>query len=304
MSDAQEKRKAGLPTRVRMRHETHFVEQLESRHGEPVGKRVPIDSLEPDPNQPRSVMGEMDDLVQSIGDRGILEPILVRRNPESSGDGDEESRPPFRIVSGERRYQAALRAGLVEVPVIELDVDDGEALEIALIENLQRKDLTPFEEAEGYRALMERLGLTQAEVGRRVGRARTVVTEALALLSIPPRVRDAIQALDISSKTILREIAKLDDEAAMIAAIEQVAEQGLSRDDLREMGREQRRSGDVRGRSSGMSSRKPHVFRFKAPDKRYSVALSFSSSTVDRTDLIDALEEILAELRNAAQSGA
>lgn len=80
MSDAQQERKLGLPSRVRMRHETHFVEHLEARHGEPVGKQVPIDSLEPDPNQPRAVMGDLDDLVQSIGDRGILEPILDRKS--------------------------------------------------------------------------------------------------------------------------------------------------------------------------------------------------------------------------------
>lgn len=297
MSDAHEQRKLGLPSRVRMRHETHFVEHLEARHGEPVGKQVPIESIEPDPNQPRAVMGDMDDLVQSIGDRGILEPILVRRSPAT--DDDEQPHVPFRIVSGERRFLAAQRAGLIEVPVIELDVDDGEALEIALIENLQRKDLTPFEEAEGYRSLMDRLGLTQAEVGQRVGKARTVVTEALSLLDIPPRVRDAIQALDISSKTVLREIARLEGEDAMIQAVEQVAEQGLSRDDLREMSRERRASGDRRSTSSRRS--KPHVFRFKAPDKRYSLSVSFRSSTVERRDLIHALEETLNELRQAAE---
>lgn len=297
MSDAQQ-RKLGLPSRVRMRHETHFVEHLEARHGEPVGKQVPIESVEPDPNQPRAVMGDMDDLVQSIGARGILEPILVRRN--AATDDDEQPHVPFRIISGERRFQAARRAGLIEVPVIELDVDDGGALEIALIENLQRKDLTPFEEAEGYRALMDRLGLTQAEVGQRVGKARTVVTEALSLLEIPPRVRDAIQALDISSKTVLREIARLEDEDTMIRAVEQVAEQGLSRDDLREMSRERRASGDRRSTSSRRS--KPHVFRFKAPDKRYSLSVSFRSSTVERNDLIHALEETLNELRQAAEN--
>lgn len=297
MSDAQQ-RKLGLPSRVRMRHETHFVEDLEARHGEPVGKQVPIESVEPDPNQPRAVMGDMDDLVQSIGHRGILEPILVRRNPAT--DDDEQPHVPFRIVSGERRFLAAQRAGLIEVPVIELDVDDGEALEIALIENLQRKDLTPFEEAEGYRSLMDRLGLTQAEVGQRVGKARTVVTEALSLLDIPPRVRDAIQALEISSKTVLREIARLEDEDAMIQAVEQVAELGLSRDDLREMSRERRASGDRRSTSSRRS--KPHVFRFKAPDKRYSLSVSFRSSTVERRDLIHALEETLNELRHAAEN--
>src|SRR6476661_5267945 len=143
--------------RVKMRHDTHFVEELTARHETPVGKMIPLAAIEPDPGQPRSTMGDLDDLVASIRDKGVLEPILVRPRP---GDGDEEGPAGvlYRIISGERRYRAAQEAGLYEVPAIEMEVTDEEALEIALIENLQRKDLTPFEEADGYRLLAERHG--------------------------------------------------------------------------------------------------------------------------------------------------
>jgi len=296
VSDSQPASKRGLPVRVKMRHDTHFVESLDVRHGAPVGKLVPLSSLEPDPNQPRATMGDLDDLVASIRDKGVLEPILVRATSEPDGDDDQDddSRKPFRIISGERRYRAAVEAGLYEVPVIEMEVTDGEALEIALIENLQRKDLTPFEEAEGYRSLMKRFDLTQSEVAEKVGKSRTVVTEALVLLEFPPRVRDAALALGLSSKTVLREVAKAGSEQAMIALLEEVAEKGLSRDDLRARGQSTRRGGTS-------SRRKPHVFKFKSPDKSYSVALRFRSTTVDREDLIRALEEVLSELRESEE---
>jgi ParB family chromosome partitioning protein len=162
-----------------MRHGTHFVDELAARNETPIGKMVPLSEIDPDPNQPRSSMGQLDDLVASIREKGVLEPLLVRRHPDARSGGGEKT---YRIISGERRYHASLEAGLFEVPVIELDVTDEEALEIALIENLQRKDLTPFEEAEGYRALAERYGYTHEQIAETVGRSRPVVTETLALL--------------------------------------------------------------------------------------------------------------------------
>ena len=144
-------RKRGLPMQVKMRHDTHFVEELAARHEVAVGKMVPLSAIEPDPNQPRSTLGDLEELVASIRAKGVLEPILVRPRPIGDGTG-----PVYRIISGERRFRAAQEAGLYEIPAIEMDVSEEEALEIALIENLQRKDLTPFEEAEGFRQLAER----------------------------------------------------------------------------------------------------------------------------------------------------
>ncbi|HET9212097.1 MAG TPA: ParB/RepB/Spo0J family partition protein [Thermoanaerobaculia bacterium] len=286
-------RKRGLPTRVKMRHDTHFVEELTARHETPVGKMIPLSAIEPDPGQPRSAMGDLDDLVLSIRDKGILEPILVRPLPGGDGDLLAGGGVLYRIISGERRYRAAQEAGLYEVPAIEMEVSDEEALEIALIENLQRKDLTPFEEAEGYRMLAESHGYTHEEISEAVGKSRTVVTESLSLLQMPPRVRDTVQALGITSKSLLLEVLKAGDEEEMIELLEEVARRGLNRDDLRQ----RLRRGDKGGKPS---RRKPYVFRFKAPDRTFSLSLSFRQSEVDQEDLIRALEQILADLRKPA----
>jgi ParB family transcriptional regulator, chromosome partitioning protein len=280
-------RKRGLPGRVKMRHDTHFVEELAARHETPVGRMIPLSAIEPDPGQPRSTMGDLGDLVVSIREKGVLEPILVR--PRPGGPDGGPSGVLYRIISGERRYRAAQEAGLYEVPAIEMEVSDEEALEIALVENLQRKDLTPFEEAEGYRLLAEAHGYTHEEIAEAVGKARTVVTESLSLLQMPPRARDTVQALGISSKSLLLEVLKSGSETEMIDLLEEVARRGLNRDDLRQRLRR------PRGGKSGR--RKPYVFRFKAPDKTYSLSLSFRQSEVDEQDLIRALEQILADLR-------
>jgi ParB family chromosome partitioning protein len=282
------RKRGGLPLRVKMRHDNHFVEELSARHETPVGKMIPLSAIEPDSKQPRTTMGDLDDLVHSIRDKGILEPILVRPlslDGLNSGEGIL-----YRIISGERRYRAAQEAGLYEVPAIEMEVTDEEALEIALIENLQRKDLTPFEEAEGYRMLGEAHGYTHEEISEAVGKSRTVVTESLSLLQMPPRVRDTVQALGLTSKSLLLEVLKAGDEEEMIDLLEEVARRGLNRDDLRQ----RLRRGDKGGKSG---RRKPYVFRFKAPDRTFSLSLSFRQSEVDQDDLIRALEQILLDLR-------
>jgi len=286
--------------RVKMRHDTHFVEELSARHETPVGKMVPLSTIEPDPNQPRSAMGDLDELVASIREKGVLEPILVRPRPEADENGDGDLAPAgvpigiqYRIISGERRYRASQEAGLYEVPVIEMDVSEQEALEIALIENLQRKDLTPFEEAEGYRMLAENHSYTHEEIAASVGKSRTVVTESLSLLQMPPRVRDTVQAMAINSKSLLLEVLKAGSEEEMIDLLEEVARRGLNRDDLRQR---LRHGGD---KAKG-GRRRPYVFRFKSPDRSYSLSLTFRQSEVDKEDLIRALEQILGDLRQEA----
>jgi ParB family chromosome partitioning protein len=279
-------KKRGLPMQVKMRHDTHFVEELAARGETPVGKMVPLSAVETDPRQPRSTMGDLTELVASIRDKGILEPILVRPFPGTV----QEAGALYQIISGERRFRAAQEAGLYEVPVIEMDVTEEEALEIALIENLQRKDLTPFEEAEGYRALAERHSYTHEEISESIGKSRTVVTESLSLLQMPARVRDTVQALGITSKSLLLEVLKGENESEMIRLLEEVARQGLNRDDLR---RRLRRDPAKSGR------RKPYIFKFRSPDKTYSLALTFRQSEVENNDLIHALEQILQQLREA-----
>lgn len=284
-----EARKRGLPLRVKMRHDNHFVEELASRHETPVGKMVPLSAVEPDPDQPRKAMGELDGLVSSIKDKGVLEPILVRPLPETEDKA-------YRIISGERRYRASQEAGLYEIPVVVLDVSEEEALEIALIENLQRKDLTPFEEAEGYQALADRYDYTHEQIAEAVGKSRTVVTEGLSLLQMPPKVRQAVQALGVTTKSVLLEVLKAGTEEEMLRLLEEVSRLGLNRDDLRRRMRNTPK-GDGRRR------KKPYTFKFRAPDKRFSLSLQFRQQEVDRGDLIDALEQILTQLRHEEAGG-
>ena len=291
MSSSSAKKK-GLPSRVRMRHDNHFVEAIATRHETPVGKMVPLSEVEPDPKQPRTSMGDLGELAASIREKGVLEPILVRPlSKEGVEEEDGGGGALYRIISGERRFRAAQEAGLYEIPVIEMDVSEKEALEIALIENLQRKDLTPFEEAEGYKSLADLHGYTQEDIAKAVGKGRTVITESLALLQIPARVRNVVQALGIQTKSLLLEVLKADSEDEMIRILEEVSRQGLSRDDLR---RRMRNREAAQGKAG---KRKPYIFKFKAPDKSYSLSLTFRQSTVDRTDLIQALENILVDLR-------
>src|SRR5258708_36505019 len=125
-----------------MRHDEHYVDALAASAGAPVGRLVPIDQIDPNPNQPRQVMGDLSELIASITEKGIIEPLVVR--PRGGR---------FQIVAGERRYQASVQVGLHELPVVIRDVADTEMLELALIENVQRKHLTPFEESGALHGL-------------------------------------------------------------------------------------------------------------------------------------------------------
>ena len=115
----------GLPQTARMRHDSHYVEALASSSGAPVGRVVPLEQVAPNPDQPRNVMGDLSELMASIAEKGIIEPLIVR-----------QQRGRFQIIAGERRYQAAVQVGLAEGPVMNRDVDDGEVIELAVIENI------------------------------------------------------------------------------------------------------------------------------------------------------------------------
>ncbi len=216
----------GLPTTTRMRHDHHFVEQLTARDTEAIGENIAISALIPNPHQPRQAFDAIDELVASIHEVGVLEPLLVRPAPDG-----------LQIISGERRYRAAVEAGLDKVPCIVLDVDEAEMLAIALIENLQRQDLSPFEEAEGLQALVERFEYTHEEVARKIGRARTSVTETLSLKDIPAALRDRLEAAEVRTKSILLEVARTADAEEQAALVERIVTEGLTRDQLRALRR-------------------------------------------------------------------
>ena len=154
-------RRTGLPVTVKMRHNAHYVEEIISRSGAAIGKMIPIEQIVPNADQPRKDRGDLKGLVESVREKGVLEPLLVRYMPESE---------KYMIISGERRYFASRAAGLSELPCIEKDADDAETLELALIENLQRKDLTPFEEADGIQSLGDRFAMTHDEIAKKLGK--------------------------------------------------------------------------------------------------------------------------------------
>lgn len=268
-------------------------------------KIVPLSRIEPDPDQPRRSLDGLEELTASIRTKGVLEPILARPLPPAGPDDLGQRR--YRIISGERRFRAAQRAGLREIPLIEMDVSRSEALEIALVENLQRVDLTPFEEAEGLNALVERHGYTHEQIAAAVGRSRVSVTESLALLRLPREVRERAIALDVSSrKSILLEVLKLSSETEMLEMLGRIAELDLKRAQVRDEVRERRSARQpeaprttqaAEATEAGARGPKPHVFRFQAPDERYSVSLTFRQRVVEEGDLIAALEQVLAALR-------
>jgi len=146
-------------------------------------RRVPIAFLRPNPRNPRRSFAEEElaELADSIRERGLIQPIVVRSVP---GAGDF-----FEIVAGERRWRAAQRAGLHEVPIVVVEVGDREALEIAIIENVQRQDLNPLEEAGGYQALADEFGYSQQEVARIIGKSRSHVANTMRLLKLPDSVK-------------------------------------------------------------------------------------------------------------------
>lgn len=153
--------------------ETGFVEQKEET-------KVPIDKINPNPNQPRTHFNEtlLNELADSIRENGVLQPLLVRKK----GKG-------YEIIAGERRYQASKIAGLEELPVIVKEVDDQKMLELALIENLQRSDLNPIEEAKGYRQLIKASSMTQEALSKAVSKSRSSITNSLRLLDLPEPVQ-------------------------------------------------------------------------------------------------------------------
>jgi len=184
-------------------------------------KEVPIESLRPNPYQPRRRFdsAELESLVASVREKGILQPILVRRMDGDDGDADQ-----FEIIAGERRWRAAQEAQLHRVPVVIKVLDDTETLEVALVENLQRQDLSPLEEAQGYSRLMEEFGHTQERLAQVIGKSRSHLANMLRLMALPDEVKDM---LDDGRLTAGHGRAILAAEN-QVAVARRIVKQGLS----------------------------------------------------------------------------
>jgi len=180
---------------------------------------IPVESIYPQASQPRKLFNskELEELAQSIKQHGIIQPLIVTQGADGG----------YELVAGERRLRAAKLAGLAEVPVVVITADENQKLELSLIENIQREDLNPIEEAMAYRELIERLGLTQEEVALRVGKDRSTVANALRLLGLPGEIKNLLLERKISAGHA-RALLGLPNKAAQLRLCRQVVAQGLS----------------------------------------------------------------------------
>ena len=266
-------KRTGLPERVGLRRRgKHYVADLAPDEPGTRQRIIPTAQIHPNPDQPRQRIGALEPLAASIRDQGILQPILVRR----LGPKD------FQIIAGERRYRAAILAGLREVPCVEREAGEGEALELALVENLLRDDLSAFEEAAAYEGLIREHGHTHDSLARRVGKARTSITETLALLNIPEEIRDLCQASGIVSRRQLLRVAREPDTEAMLACVQRLAE-GLDAPAVK--------------RPKGKRERaRPFVFRYAPRGGPFRLQMTFRRSEVEQAEVLEALRALLQQL--------
>jgi ParB family chromosome partitioning protein len=222
-------------------------------------------------------MGDLSELMASIAEKGIIEPLVLRQR------GDR-----YQIIAGERRYQAAIRVGLKELPGVVREGDDNEVLEIALVENLQRKDLTAFEEAEAMHALSHRCAYTHEMLAKKLGKSRVAVTESLALQTMPEEVKNLCRLADITSKSLLLQIVRQGEPDKMVALIEKIATQdGLTREEVRKQTAKPK-----------LGRPKAFTFSYRPPTKAFNLKLSFRKGKADRDEVIEALEAIIEDLRS------
>jgi ParB family transcriptional regulator, chromosome partitioning protein len=279
-------KKAGLPVTLKMRHDAHYIEQLTSFSGAAVGRMIRLDQIRPNPEQPRKALGDLGELTDSVRAKGVLEPLLVRFVPAEGC---------FYIISGERRYHAARAAGLREVPCIEKTADEAETLEIGLIENIQRKDLTPFEEADGLHRLATQFEYTHEDIAKKIGRARSSVTETLSLRNIPEGLRKKCVEHGINSKSLLLQVARQPTEKKMLEMFQRILQGGLTRD---EACRERRED------PAGPQRPQPFIFHFEPQNESFKFRIQFKKSHVSRDELIMTLREILSQLEDSGSQDA
>ena len=264
-----------------MRHDPHFVELLSSRSTGPLIRMISLNRIDPNPHQARNELGDINELMASIKAKGVLEPILVRPMGER-----------YEIIAGERRFRASRNLGLGEIPCIEMNIDESEAMEVSLIENLQRKDLDVFEEADGLNALIDIYGYTHEQISDKIGKARSTITEIINISKIPPEIRIQCQEAKITSRSLLVEISKFKDPKEMARLIGEVRDRGLKRADTRDLTKE------LKKQETKAIRPKRYIFNYApAEHDKFRVRIEFRKSTASKDEIIRALEEMLAKLR-------
>ncbi|GAC1446203.1 MAG: hypothetical protein NVSMB56_02690 [Pyrinomonadaceae bacterium] len=270
---------------IGLRHNAHYVEELAESRPTPIGRMIAVELLEPNPEQPRVELGDLSELIASVKEKGVLEPLLVVQSKTSNGR--------WMIVAGERRWRAATAADVREVPCVVMDLDEVSVAEIALIENMQRKDLTVWEESDGLRALSDRYGYTHEDIARKLGKSRSTVTEALSIAALPLNIRRECQSNQITSKSILLQIARQPNEEMMSVLVRDVSTQRLNRDQAR-TARKMQNELHIPIDSKRLS--KPHIFRYSAKDGNFDVEIKFKSETVSEDIIAASLREVLKSL--------
>jgi ParB family chromosome partitioning protein len=273
-----------------MRHDLHYVEEL-SRGNRPIGKVIDIDRIEPNPEQPRTEIGDLSELSASIKEKGVLEPLLVLAN----GDGR------YMIIAGERRWRASGLAGLSEVPCVVIDTDEKGVAEIALIENLQRKDLNIWEEADGLKALAEKFGYTQDQIAQKISKSRTTVTELMTIAGLPQNIRDRCRELSIGSKSTLLDVARQFDEQAMFDFLSSYPQFKVEKAESRKIKHEPRANGaSERSLAANKADSTPaKAFVYSPEGADYTVEVRFDKTTShSRTGVLTALKQAFDAVKN------
>lgn len=278
--------KRGLPLGVKMRHDAHYVEEF-ARTTRSVGRVIPINQIAPNPEQPRVEIGDLTELSSSIEQNGVLEPLLVKPN----GNGT------WMIIAGERRWRAANLAGLTEVPCIELDIDEKSIAEIALIENLQRKDLTIWEEADGFAYLIERFGYTHEDIAKKIGKSRTTVTESMAIAGLPEAIRAKCRQNEITAKSTLLEIARQFDESAMHDFLDNNKTKGFKRAKDSFRGKEKQNSTKNEPENTHSENK---IFKYSSVSNEFNLEISFNKTDAfEKKDVLRALKEAFVNTNNS-----
>lgn len=287
--------KRGLPTDVKMRHDAHYVEEL-TRPNRHIGRILSVKNLEPNPDQPRVELGDLTDLTQSIKEKGVLEPILVK--PNKNGN--------WMIIAGERRWRAAQLAGLREVPCIELDLDEKSIAEVALIENLQRKDLTIWEEADGLAFLCERFGHTHQEIAEKISKSRSTVTESLTIAGLPDSIRRKCRNADITAKSTLLEVARQFDETAMHKFLDDFINRDKTKSAKKAVDKKPK-SSDKRSETSSLEKvsenklSEKQIFRYVSDEQDFNLKIIFNNrDEYNNKDLLLALKEVFNSIKDDA----
>jgi ParB family chromosome partitioning protein len=214
-------------------------------------REVPVDAIRPNPWQPRTYFDEeeLNELAQSIREHGVLQPVLVSQQPDGT----------YQLITGERRWRAVQLAGMPTVPAMVKEATPQASLELALVENIQRRDLNPLEEAHAFRALMEEHGLTQEQLGQRIGKSRVSITNTLRLLHLPDAVREALASASITEGHA-RAILMANGESQRLTLLERVLEKHLS---VRETEAQARQMNTARERATAPAPPDPDVERLE-----------------------------------------